>query len=259
MDKVILITGGSRGIGAAVARRAARDGYAVAVNYRARADAAQALVAEIEAGGGRAVAIQADVAREDDIVDLFDETRAHLGTPTALVNSAGVTLGRQPVPEFDAGMLHELFAVNVVGTLLCCREAVRRMSTRHGGRGGAIVNLSSLAASTGGRPYSSHYAASKGAIDAFTLGLSREAAPDGIRVNAVRPGMTRTDMTEFTTSDPERARAIAASIPLQRIAEADEVAAPILWLLSDEASFITGVCLDVAGGGYIVGPSAHPA
>jgi NAD(P)-dependent dehydrogenase (short-subunit alcohol dehydrogenase family) len=253
MGRVVVITGGSRGIGAATARLAAAAGYAVAVNYRDRADAAEALAAEIAKAGGSTVAIQADVAREADVVRLFDEAEQALGPVGALVNNAGIVAAKGPVASLEAAALERLFAVNVVGTLLSCREAVRRMAKSRGGQGGVIVNVSSMAAASGGRPGSSAYAASKGAIDAFTKGLAREVAADGIRVNAIRPGMTLTDLTDALRRDPVRLAAVAATIAMNRVAEADEIARPIVWLLSDEASFISGACLDASGGGYVIG------
>ena len=253
MTRVLLITGGARGIGAATAHLAAAQGYTVALNYRARAEAAEAVVAEIAGAGGSAQAFQGDVAREADVERLFAEVAGRFGPPAGLVNSAGISPGRRAVADFEADELARLLAVNVIGTMLCCREAVRRMSTRRGGTGGAIVNLSSMAASTGGRPGSSHYAASKAAVDAFTLGLAKEVAPEGIRVNAVRPGMTRTDMTEARLADPDSHAAIAATIAMNRVATPEEIARPILWLLSDAASFVSGACLDASGGGFVMG------
>lgn len=253
MDKVLLITGGARGIGAATARLAAR-GYAIAVNYRERGDRAEALVEAIEADGGRAIAVQADVAREADIVRMFEEVDARLGRLTHLVNNAGINGGAPgPVSELDGAALGRLMAVNVVGLMLCCREATRRMSTARGGRGGVIVNVSSMAAEIGGREGRTAYAGSKGAVDSFTIGLAREAAPEGIRANVLRPGMTRSDMTARVHDDPEQLARVAASIPLGRTAEAEEMAHAILWLLSDEASFISGACLNASGGGYVIG------
>jgi len=249
----MIITGGSRGIGAAVARRAAGAGYAVAVNYTAHGAAAERLVGEIEGAGGRAVALQADVAVEADVVRLYDEATAALGAPTAVVNNAGITAGNMPVAEFDADNLARLFAINVLGVMISCREAVRRMSTKRGGSGGAIVNVSSLAAATGGHAHASHYASSKAAVDVFTVGMAKEVAGEGIRVNVLRPGMTRTDMTARHTEDPADERAIAGTIAMNRLAEADEIAAPILWLLSDEASYVTGSCYEATGGGMVVG------
>jgi len=253
MRKVILVTGGASGIGAATARLAAASGYDVAINYRSRAAQATALADEIVGQGGRATAIAADVAREAEIVRLFDETERTLGPVHALVNNAGSSGGTLRVADLDAGELDRLFATNVVGLMLCCREAARRMSTRRGGAGGAIVNVSSMAATIGGRAGKSHYAASKAAVDVFTVGFAKEVAADGIRVNVVRPGVTRTDMTTEMLATPERRADIAATIPMRRAGEADEIARPILWLLSDEASFITGARLDASGGGFIVG------
>ena len=250
MSRVLLITGGSRGIGAAVARLAAAEGFAVGLNYRERDDAAAALVAEIAAGGGRARAMQADVASEADIERLFAEVENELGQLAALVNSAGIGGHHAPVADFSGERLTRLMAVNVVGTMLCCREAARRMSTARGGAGGAIVNVSSMAATVGGRPGSSDYAASKAAVDSFTVGFAREVATEGIRVNSLRPGMTQTDMTDYLETDPAKGAYIASTIPMHRIASADEIARPILWLLSEAASFITGACIDVSGGGF---------
>ena len=251
MTGVLLITGGSRGIGAATARLAARKGYDVAINYRAASDQAEALVDEIEQGGSRAMAVQADVASQEQVEAMFREVDA-FGPLTALVNSAGISLTAQ-VAAFEQGALERLLAINVVGTLLCCREAVRRMSTRLGGKGGAIVNVSSMAAAIGGRPGRTAYAASKGAVDSFTIGLAKEVGPEGIRVNALRPGMTMTDMTDAVRCNPELYARIAATIAMNRCAEADEMALPILWLLSEEASFISGARLDGSGGGFVVG------
>ena len=210
-------------------------------------------MAEIVAAGGRAAAFAADVAEEAEVVALFAAVERELGPLTALVNSAGVSPGQSPVADFDAAPLQNLMAVNVVGTMLCCREAVRRMSTAHGGKGGAIVNVSSMAAATGGRPGSSHYAASKAAVDVFTMGLAKEVAAEGVRVNSVRPGMTRTDMTEARLADPESHARIAATIAMNRVGTADEIAQPILWLLSDAAAFVSGTCLEASGGGFHIG------
>jgi len=247
----LLITGGSRGIGAATARIAARKGYAVAINYRAERDQAEALAAEIENEGGRAIAIQADVADEQQVEAMFRKADS-LGPLTALVNSAGITYTGK-VAEFDSAGLQRLLMINVLGTMLCCREAVRRMSTRLGGQGGAIVNVSSMAAVIGGRVGRTAYAGSKGAVDSFTKGLAREVGQEGIRVNALRPGMTMTDMTDAVRSNPEMRAKVSATIPMNRCAEAEEMARPILWLLSDEASFISGALLDGSGGGFVVG------
>ncbi len=250
---VLLIMGGSRGIGAAVARQAARLGHAIAVNYRADGDAAAAVVASVKQAGGEAAAFRADVGVEADVQQMFQAVDRKLGPLTALVNSAGINGGKVAVADFDSKELSRLMAVNVVGTMLCCREAVRRMSTRSGGSGGVIVNVSSMAATIGGRPGSSHYAASKAAVDAFTVGLAREVGEQGIRVNAIRPGMTDTDMTDELRQDPALHRAIAGTIAMNRIAEVEEIAQPILWLLSDQASFISGSCLDASGGGFMIG------
>jgi NAD(P)-dependent dehydrogenase (short-subunit alcohol dehydrogenase family) len=253
MNKTILITGGASGIGAATARLAAAAGYHVAINYRSRADEAAALVGEIERGGGRAVAIAADVAKPADIARLFAETERALGAVSALVNSAGIGGAAAAVADFDAAELERMFAINVVGLMLCCREAARRMSTRRGGAGGAIVNVSSMAGTIGGRAGKSHYAASKAAVDAFTVGFAKEVAAEGIRVNAIRPGVVRTDMTAESLAQPARRADIEATIPMRRPGDADEIARPILWLLSDEASFISGARLDASGGGFVIG------
>jgi NAD(P)-dependent dehydrogenase (short-subunit alcohol dehydrogenase family) len=251
MTKTLLITGGASGIGAETARRAAKLGYKVAVNYRSRDAQARQVVADIEAAGGTALALPADMAREADILRLFEETERTLGPLTHLVNSAGIGY-RTRVDEYDAARLANLFAINAIGLMLCCREAAKRMSTRHGGKGGAIVNVSSMASTIGGRLGSSAYAATKGAVDAFTKGFAREAAAEGIRVNAVRPGMVLTEMTENALADSDFRARIEASIPMHRVGESHEIAETILWLLSDEASFITGAMVDAAGGGYII-------
>ena len=261
MSGTVLITGGSRGIGAATARLAAARGFAVAVNYRERRDAADALVAEIGAAGGSACALQGDVSDERDVERLFAALDERLdGCPlVGLVNSAGIGVAAGPVAELRAADVTRLLALNVVGTILASREAVRRMSTSRGGRGGAIVNLSSMAATIGGRPGSVAYAASKGAVDVFTVGLAKEVAAEGIRVNAVRPGFTVTDMTARVHRDPGALAAIRATIPLNRLATAEEVARPIAWLLDDDAaSFVSGAVLNVSGGGFLVG-AGHPA
>jgi NAD(P)-dependent dehydrogenase (short-subunit alcohol dehydrogenase family) len=254
----LLITGGSRGIGAATARLAAQHGYAVAINYRAAQDKAEALVAGIERGGGSAIAVQADVAAQDQVEAMFRAIDA-FGPLTALVNCAGISVAAQTrVAELEQGALERMLAVNVIGTMLCCREAVRRMSTRFGGQGGAIVNVSSMAAAIGGRPGRTAYAASKGAVDSFTIGFAREVAREGIRVNALRPGMTMTDMTDAVRRDPELYARTAETIAMNRCAEPEEMARPILWLLSDEASFISGALLDGSGGGFMLGQVAPP-
>lgn len=253
MSEVLLITGGSRGIGAATARLAASRGFDVALNYRADRAAADAVVGGLISGGVRASAFQADVADESEVVALFEAVEVTLGTPTALVNSAGVGLNGATV-DLESGALTRMMAVNATGTMLCCREAARRMALSRGGHGGSIVNVSSMASTIGGRVGAAAYAASKAAVDAFTVGLARELADDGVRVNAVRPGMTRTEMTFAGDGDHEASRRIAETIGMNRIAEADEIAAPILWLLSQEASYVAGACLDVSGGGFWIGP-----
>lgn len=252
MSKTLLITGGASGIGAETARRAGKRGYKVAINYRSRAAEAKAVVADIEAAGSQAIALAGDVAREADIVRLFEETERALGPITHLVNSAGTNGRRGRVDEYDAAVLADLFATNVTGLMLCCREAARRMSTKHGGKGGTIVNVSSMAATLGGRLGSSAYAATKGAVDAFTKGFAREVAAEGIRVNSIRPGMVLTEMTEGRLKEQAFRDHIQASIPMRRIGQSHEIAEAILWLLSDEASFITGAMLDASGGGYII-------
>ncbi len=252
MDKVLLVTGGASGIGAETARRAAKGGYRVAINYRTRNSQAIGLAADIAADGGEAVAIPADMGNEADIVRLFAVTERTFGPVTHLVNSAGIGGRSGRVDEYDAAVLTRLFAVNVIGLMLCCREAARRMSTRNGGQGGAIVNVSSMAATIGGRLGSSTYAGSKGAVDAFTKGFAREAAAEGIRVNSIRPGLVRSEMTEGRLNDQAFRSRIEASIPMHRVGEVHEIAEAILWLLSDEASFVTGAMLDAAGGGYII-------
>ncbi len=252
MDRILLVTGGGRGIGAATVRLAAASGYGIAINYRDRADAAEALAHEIETGGHRAITVRADVADDAAVAKMFRTVDHALGPVTALVNSAGVDGGAFRVSDFRPEVLDALFRTNVVGTMLCCREAVRRMSTRLGFGGGAIVNVSSMAGTIGGRPGKSHYAASKAAIDAFTVGLAREVALEGIRANAVRPGMTLTDMTAPVRDDPAERDHVSATIAMGRPAEADEVAGPILYLLSDAASFVSGACLDASGGGFVI-------
>jgi NAD(P)-dependent dehydrogenase (short-subunit alcohol dehydrogenase family) len=247
MNKVLLITGGSRGIGAATAYLAAAQGYAVAVNYSHNASAAKAVVRAIQAQGGQAMAVQADVADEAQVLAMFATVDAQLGRLTALVNSAGVVDVAARVDAMDVARWRRLFDINVIGTMLCAREAVRRMSTRHGGVGGAIVNLSSVAATLGSPGQYVDYAASKGAIDSFTVGLGREVAAEGIRVNAVRPGVIDTDI-HASGGQPERAQQLAPTIPMRRPGTAEEVAQAIVWLLSDTASYCTASILDVGGG-----------
>ena len=247
MKKVVLITGASRGIGAATARLAAARGYAVCVNYVNSRAAAGAVVASIKAAGGEAIAVAADVARENEVADMFNTVDAQLGTLTALVNNAGILETQMRVEDMDAARLNRVFAANITGSFLCAREAVRRMSTRRGGRGGAIVNVSSAAARLGSAGEYVDYAASKGAVDTLTKGLSLEVAEEGIRVNAVRPGFIYTDI-HASGGEPGRVDRVKASVPMKRGGQPEEVAAAIMWLLSDEASYATGTFIDLAGG-----------
>ena len=247
MNPEILITGASRGIGAATALQAARAGYTVAVNYHANAQAANQVVQQIRSLGATAIAVQADVAKEEQVLAMFATVDAQLGPLRALVNSAGVVDVASRVDAMTVARLRRMFDTNVIGSMLCAREAVLRMSTRHGGAGGAVVNLSSVAATLGGAGQYVDYAASKGAIDSFTVGLAREVAAEGIRVNAVRPGVIDTEI-HASGGQPERAQQLAAFIPMQRAGTAEEVASAILWLLSSGASYTTGALLDVGGG-----------
>ena len=253
MNRILLVTGGSRGIGAEVARRAGQAGYSVVINYHRDRVAAERVKTELESFGAEAVVAQADVAEPEQVEAMFDDLDRLPGSLHALVNSAGIDGNLSPATDFDARHLQRLFAVNVLGTMFCCQQAVRRMTSRNGGAGGAIVNVSSMAATIGGRAYASDYAASKAAVDSFTVGLAREVGEQGIRANSVRPGMTLTDMSSDLRDDESLQRRIAATIGMNRIATADEVAAPILWLLSEQASFISGACLDVSGGGFVIG------
>ncbi len=247
MDQVLLVTGGSRGIGAATALLAAANGYAVAVNYTSRPDAAEEVVARIAANGGKAIAVRADVADEAQVLAMFGTIDRELGRMTALVNNAGVVDVTARVDEMSVARWKRMFDINVIGSLLCAREAVRRMSTRHGGAGGAIVNVSSAAARLGAPGQYVDYAAAKGAIDAFTIGLAREVANEGIRVNAVRPGLIVTDI-HASGGIPDRVERLAPQVPMQRGGTADEVAQAIAWLLSPAASYTTMSLLDVSGG-----------
>lgn len=244
---VLLVTGGSRGIGASAARLAAQQGQAVCISYRHRGDLADALVAQIQADGGRALAVQADVAIEADVLRLFERVDAELGRLTGLVNNAGVLDQQMRVIDMRAERLRRVFDTNVVGSFLCAREAVRRMSTALGGAGGAIVNLSSRAAKLGSPGEFVDYAASKGAIDSFTIGLAREVAGEGIRVNAVAPGLIETEI-HASAGEPGRVERLKGGVPMGRGGHPDEVARAVLWLLSAEASYITGTVVDVSGG-----------
>lgn len=245
--KVMIITGGSRGIGAATAQLAASRGYAVCISYASNARAAEDIVRGIEHTDGQAMAMQADVAREDDILRLFEACDEAFGHVTALVNNAGVLDTAMRVEQMTAARMQRIFATNITGSFLCAREAIRRMSTRNGGAGGAIVNVSSVAARLGGPNEYVDYAASKGAIDTMTLGLSKEVAAEGIRVNAVRPGIIYTDI-HASGGEPGRVDRLKDMVPMKRGGEAMEVARAILWLLSEEASYTTGALLDVGGG-----------
>ncbi len=246
MDKVMVVTGGSRGIGAAIARHAGRAGYGVCVNYRERADQAAEVVGAIEAEGGRAKAFQADVSLEDEVVRLFAEVDAELGPVTALANNAGIMMV-DLVEDMRAEDLNRLWSTNITSAFLCAREAIRRMSTTHGGQGGAIVNLSSIAGKKGGRGQRVHYAASKGALNTMTIGLATEVAGEGIRVNAVLPGLIDTDM-HGPWGGKKRIETIGPTIPLGRAGVPEDVASAVLWLMSEEASFVTGELLEVGGG-----------
>jgi NAD(P)-dependent dehydrogenase (short-subunit alcohol dehydrogenase family) len=247
MNEVMIVTGGSRGIGAVTARLAAERGYAVVVNYVRDPAAAADVVDQINWAGGRALAVACDVADEQQVERLFATTIAEFGCPTSLVNNAGVVANASRVEDIDAARLLRMFSINVFGSFLCARAAVRCMSTLHGGRGGSIVNVSSAAARHGSAGEYVDYAASKGAIDTFTLGLAKEVAAEGIRVNAVRPGIVRTTI-HASGGDPSRVARLEPTLPMQRAGEPDEVARAILWLSSSEASYCTGSILDVAGG-----------
>ena len=240
----MLVTGGARGIGAATCRLAAKEGYTVCVNYLRNRDAAESVVREIK---NKAIAVAADVAQEADVVRLFETIDRELGRIDVLVNNAGIVARASRLQDMDLARIQKLFATNVFGAMLCAREAVKRMSTRNGGKGGVIVNLSTGFVKSGGPGMFLDYASSKGAIDVFTGGLAREVATEGIRVNAVRPGMIDTQI-HADGGDPERLKKAKDIVPMKRHGEADEVARAILWLASDAASYTTGTVLDVSGG-----------
>jgi NAD(P)-dependent dehydrogenase (short-subunit alcohol dehydrogenase family) len=244
---VLLVTGGSRGIGAAVSKLAARQGWRVAVNYASNKAAADAVVDAISADGGEALAVRADVGNAADIVSMFETVDRHFGRLDGLVNNAGIVDMAQRVDEMSVERIERMMRVNVTGSILCAAEAVRRMSSKHGGRGGAIVNISSMAAIIGSPSQYVDYAASKAAIDTFTIGLAREVATEGVRVNAIRPGIIDTDI-HASGGLPDRARDMAPNIPMQRPGTTEEVADAVLYLLSPAASYITGSILNVSGG-----------
>jgi NAD(P)-dependent dehydrogenase (short-subunit alcohol dehydrogenase family) len=246
-QQVLLVTGGSRGIGAATAQLAAERGYAVCLSYKGSREAAERVAADIERKGGRALALAGDVGVEADVLRVFEQMDASLGRITALVNNAGILEHHMRLDEMRVDRWHRVLTTNVIGSFLCAREAVKRMSTRHGGSGGAIVNLSSMAARLGAPNEYVDYAASKGAVDAMTIGLAKEVAAEGIRVNAVRPGLIYTDI-HASGGEPGRVDRIKGAVPMQRGGSPDEVARAILFLLSDEASYATGTFIDVSGG-----------
>jgi NAD(P)-dependent dehydrogenase (short-subunit alcohol dehydrogenase family) len=247
MDKVLLVTGGSRGIGAATALLAAQSGWAVAVNYTANSLAADEVVRQIRASGGQAMSVQADVADEAQVLRMFEHIDAKFGRLTGLVNNAGVVDVTARVDEMSVARWKRMFDINVIGSLICAREAVRRMSTRHGGQGGSIVNISSAASRLGSPGQYVDYAAAKGAIDAFTIGLAKEVAAEGVRVNAVRPGLIETEI-HASGGLPNRVKELQHLVPVGRGGTAEEVAQGIVWLLSDAASYTTMSFLDISGG-----------
>ena len=247
MDKILLITGASRGIGAATARLAATQGYRICINYHNQQTAAESVLHEIHQLGAEAIALKADIGDEAQVVQLFEQLDQRLGPVTALVNNAGILETQTSLEHINAARLQRILATNVIGSFICAREAVKRMSTAHGGQGGAIVNLSSAAAKTGAPNEYVDYAASKGAIDSMTIGLAKEVAEQGIRVNAVRPGFIYTEM-HASGGEPDRVERVKRMVPMQRGGQPEEVARAILWLLSDEASYTTGSFVDVSGG-----------
>lgn len=246
-DRILIVTGAGRGIGAAIARLGAREGYAVCVNYARSREAAERVVADIRAAGGTAIAVAADVSRRDEARRLFETVDSELGTVTALVNNAGITGPLTAIEDMTETALRELFATNVDSLYWCCGEAVKRMARKHGGNGGAIVNIGSIAARYGGMPGMIAYASSKGAVDSFSTGLAKEVGPEGIRVNCLRPGTTQTDILGPLGGE-EVGRRVAAATPLGRLGLPDEIAEAVIWLLSDKASFTHGALLDVSGG-----------
>lgn len=246
-NKVVIVTGGGRGIGAATARLFALKGYSVCINFKSDHDSANRLVEEIKRSGGNSIAVQADVSQEDKVIELFQTVDAQLGVPTVLVNNAGILRAQMRLEEMDAQRINAILTNNVTSYFLCCREAVKRMSTRYGGKGGNIVNVSSGAARSGSPNEYIDYAASKGAIDTLTKGLSLEVANEGIRVNCVRPGLIYTDM-HADGGEPERIERLKSAIPMKRGGQPEEVAEAIYWLASEKSSFSTGNFLDLAGG-----------
>lgn len=245
-DRVAIVTGGSRGIGRATALAAAARGYKVVVGYASNKAAAGEVVSKIEASNGKAIAVKCDVGSEADILDLYKQADA-FGPLGALVNNAGVVDLTSRVDEMSAERLHRMMNINVIGNILCAREAVKRLSTKHGGKGGVIINLSSVASTLGSPAQYVDYAASKGAIDTFTLGLAREIASEGVRVVAVRPGLIDTEI-HASGGEPDRAHRLAHNVPMKRVGTAEEIANAIVWLMSDEASYVTGTIVDVSGG-----------
>ena len=247
MNEVLIVTGGSRGIGAATARIAGRSGYAVCVNFLKNKVAAKQIVDKINADGGQAIAVGADISKEEEVLELFSIVDDRLGKISALVNNAGILESQMRIEDMDSKRLNRVFLTNITGSILCAREAVKRMSIKNGGNGGTIVNLSSAAARLGSPGEYIDYAASKGAIDTFTRGLAQEVAEEGIRVNAVRPGVIETDI-HASGGEPGRVERIKDTIPLKRGGQPEEVAKAIMWLLSSESSFTTGALLEVSGG-----------
>jgi len=247
MKKVMIITGGGRGIGAATALLAAHDGYAVCLSYSSNRNSANEVVSKITEMGGEAIAVQANIAIEEDVINLFKQTDSTLGCVTALVNNAGILEKQSRVEDMDYERLNRVFSINVIGSFICAREALRRMSNKHGGVGGSIVNISSRASKLGSPNEYVDYAASKAAIDTFTIGLAKEVATEGIRVNAVSPGIIYTDI-HASGGEPNRVERVKDSIPMRRGGYPEEVAKAVLWLLSEEASYTTGACIDVSGG-----------